>query len=153
MSNKNHKGQSMVEFAFIIPLFMLMCFGMIYGGIFFMDYLQYNRAAGAIARDISLLTDNAERNNIIKDINGKTSTNSTSTLEKYSTALTNLYSATFNVTPSTITDTTETITVKISFTADYKDLPNVLRTIGFPPESISPVVVTIPLRKDKKGSL
>ena len=143
MTTRNIKGQSIVEFAFVIPLFLVMCFAIIYGGIFFMDYLQYNRAAGTIARDISLSSDNNARNNIIADINS----NNPSTIKNYSTPLTHLYSANFNVTPSTVIDTTETITVTIKFTADYKDLPAILNTINFPPESITPVEVTIPLKK------
>ena len=35
------KGQTLVEFALLVPLFFAMCFGMIYGGIMFLDYLQY----------------------------------------------------------------------------------------------------------------
>ena len=48
------RGQSAVEFALIAPMFFLMCFGMIYAGILFMDYLQYNNAARDIARFASI---------------------------------------------------------------------------------------------------
>ena len=134
MSTKNHKGQSMVEFAFIIPLFMLMCFAIIYGGIFFMDYLQYNRTAGDIARDISLSSEE-RRESLIELSNNKKLNNLTGS---------DLYTVTSYV---KLDDSKENVIVEIKFKTNYGSLPAILSKINFPPESITPVVVEMPLKK------
>lgn len=54
------KGQSAVEFAFIVPFLIFIFLGLIYGGILFMDYLQYNNAARAIAREVAFTVRESE---------------------------------------------------------------------------------------------
>ena len=51
---KKHKGQSTVEFALILPLFLLMIFGIIYSGMMFHDYSTLNNIARASAREAAL---------------------------------------------------------------------------------------------------
>ena len=51
---KRQGGQSAVEFALMAPLVFALIFAMIYGGIMFMDYLNYNNYARTIAREVSL---------------------------------------------------------------------------------------------------
>ena len=51
---KRQRGQSMVEFAFIAPMVFLTIFGMIYGGIMFMDYMHYSNAVRTAARQIAV---------------------------------------------------------------------------------------------------
>ena len=50
---KQH-GQSLVEFALIIPMFTLFLFGLIYGGIMFRDFLDFSNEARAVARQIAV---------------------------------------------------------------------------------------------------
>ena len=113
-----------------------MCFGMIYGGILFMDYVQYNHAAGAIARDISLNIDDREQ--IIENINRQDA----ETIKNYSTKLTNLYDATFKAEENV----DNSVTVTISFTRNAT-LPTLLNKINFPPENLSAITVKMPLKK------
>ena len=45
-----------MEFALVAPFIILMILGMIYGGIMFIDYFNYNNQARTIAREISVAT-------------------------------------------------------------------------------------------------
>ncbi len=51
----------MVEFAFIAPMVFLMIFGMIYGGIMFMEYMHYSNAVRTAARQIAVVKGETER--------------------------------------------------------------------------------------------
>ncbi len=42
-------GQTMIEFAIILPTFLLLVVGMLYGGMMYMDYLTADRATGDCA--------------------------------------------------------------------------------------------------------
>ena len=50
----NQRGQSAVEFAFIVPFVMFIVLGGIYGGILFMDYMNYSNTARQLARAATL---------------------------------------------------------------------------------------------------
>ena len=58
---KEQQGQSMVEFALIAPIVFLMIFGMIWGGIMFMEYMHYSNAVRTAARQIAVMADDTER--------------------------------------------------------------------------------------------
>lgn len=47
------KGQSVVEFAIVLPLFLLFMFGIIYFGMAFADYMSLNDVARSCAREAS----------------------------------------------------------------------------------------------------
>lgn len=130
------KGQSLVEFALIIPFFFAMCFGMIYGGIMFLDYLQYNNASRAIARDISLTTTQNDRDRMKTDFENKSS-------ERIN-QLTNLYTATPKVDIST-----NDVTVTVKLERNEEDLPAVLNWINFPPKNLNPIKIVMPLETAK----
>ncbi len=51
---KKHKGQVIVEFALILPLFLLMMFGIIYSGLLFHDYSTLGNIARASAREAAI---------------------------------------------------------------------------------------------------
>ena len=63
--NKQH-GQSAVEFALMAPIVFLLIFAMIYGGIMFMDYLNFNNRARTIAREVALANETTRENLIDK---------------------------------------------------------------------------------------
>lgn len=46
----NQKGQSTVEFALILPLFLMILFGAIYGGMMFYDFWQVQSETDMMAR-------------------------------------------------------------------------------------------------------
>ena len=51
---KKLKGQVIVEFALILPLFLLIMYGIIYSGLLFYDYSTLNNIARASAREAAL---------------------------------------------------------------------------------------------------
>ena len=56
------RGQSAVEFALMAPIVFGIIFVMIYGGIMFMDYLNFNNYARTIAREVSLASADNRKN-------------------------------------------------------------------------------------------
>ena len=50
MRMERQKGQSMVEFAFILPLFVFIFLAIMYMGMLFADYLSFNDIARSAAR-------------------------------------------------------------------------------------------------------
>ena len=51
---KKHKGQVIVEFALVLPFFLLLMYGIIYCGILFYDYSTLNNIARASAREAAI---------------------------------------------------------------------------------------------------
>ena len=95
---KRQKGQSAVEFALMAPIVFTLILGMIYGGVMFMDYLNFNNHARMIARKVSLAKP-SERTELMNDYN------------KYTDKLAGVYKVSVNVT----TDD-EDVTVNVDFT-------------------------------------
>ena len=122
---KNQHGQATVEFAFIAALFMFIVLGMIYGGILFMDYLQYNNAARAIARDVAF-TKNTDK---------------TALETEYFKPITTLYTAKIeNITiPPDNSEVTIEISLKISQHMGLTDF------INFPPDELKKIIYTMPI--------
>ena len=127
------RGQSVIEFALIAPVFFLMCFGMIYAGILFMDYLNYNNAARSLARVASI--EGAEK--AISDKN------------QYITPLTDLYVIANDddiyIGPpkndnGTVIEATKDTDIEVIIQLKLKaDLPRILVDVGFPPEELKPI--------------
>ena len=126
------KGQSAVELALILPLFFTMCFGMIYGGMVFMDYLSLNNAARTVAREISLTADTTKQSELAADFERQVGNS-----EKQ---VTNLYTATSEVTPMAAY-----VKVKIDLTLNENNLPGLLTAINFPPKKLNPIEIVMPL--------
>lgn len=65
---KKQRGQVIVEFALILPLFLLMIFGLIYSGMLFHDYSTLSNVARSATREVALLSDtsNVDKINEIK---------------------------------------------------------------------------------------
>ena len=51
---KKRKGQSVVEFALVLPLFLLIMFGVIYTGMLFHDYITLSNIARTSAREAAV---------------------------------------------------------------------------------------------------
>ena len=51
---RKHKGQAIVEFALVLPLFLLLMYGIIYSGMMFHDYSTLSNIARASAREAAL---------------------------------------------------------------------------------------------------
>lgn len=58
---RKQQGQSAVEFALMAPIIFMMIFGMIYGGIMFMQYMHYSNAVRTAARQIAVIRNSTDR--------------------------------------------------------------------------------------------
>ncbi|MBO6293857.1 MAG: pilus assembly protein [Selenomonas sp.] len=134
---KGQKGQSVVEFALVLPIFLLIILGVLYGGLAYADYLQYSTAVREAARDISV-KDSANRSAIVSGL----SNNNATIVERYADPLTKLYKATFSVRPfvrnqdgsETVTDinSADFVTVKAEFVLNNTNisvLPATLKAV------------------------
>ena len=54
---KKNKGQSLVEFALILPLFLFLVFAIIYCGMLFHDYSSLSSIARSAAREAAIMTE------------------------------------------------------------------------------------------------
>ena len=68
---RKQRGQSAVEFALMAPIVFAVIFATIYGGIMFMDYLNFNNYARTIAREVSLAQTTSDRDYLVKKYNAK----------------------------------------------------------------------------------
>ena len=120
----------MVEFAFILPGLIFIFLGLVYGGILFMDYIQYNNAARAIARAAAF---------------AKTEEMSEDALEeKYFNPLTSLYKATLS---PIVSDNKE---VKVTITFERKVQLGFFDIIGFPPQKLKDIVYIMPIEQNSQ---
>ena len=107
---KRQKGQVIIEFALILPLFLILLFGIIYCGMLFYDYISLSNIARSAAREAAIVQtlDDAQK--------GKIENYYT---KKMSSLLTSLY------TPSTDpSDPTSTYTIKVSEDYGEDGTPN-----------------------------
>jgi len=148
MDRIRQRGQATVEFALILPLFILITFGAIYGGMVFMDYLQYSNAARAMARDISV-ADTDKRSTMASNRSSYVNTSvkpyqyGNDALKNYVSPNTSLYSMTSAV---TIADDEVKVVISIDMNSSTL-LPNILRSAGWPPENMQ-IVYQMPVEPD-----
>ncbi len=135
---KGQKGQSMVEFALIVPLVLLLVLGMIYGGFAYADYLQYSNAVRDAARDIAV-QETTERASIAA---GLDKNSNAEVVRRYADPLTKLYKATFYVEPDPPGDINEArfVTVRVSFELN--------KAVSVLPERLADLRCTMPIEKE-----
>ena len=51
---RKQRGQAIVEFALVLPFFLMLCFGIIFAGLLFSDYLTLSNLARESARAASI---------------------------------------------------------------------------------------------------
>lgn len=129
------KGQSIVEFALIIPLVLLVIMGMIYGAFAYADYLQCTTSVREAARNIAMQTTKEKRSQKAASL----------TNNSYQPALykAKLYTEEYAVTVTEPTDANPG-TVEVSATLQRKDN---IRIIVLP-ERLGPVKCTMPIEPD-----
>lgn len=135
MQSSSQKGQSLVEFAFIVPFIMFLFLALIYGGILFLDFIQYNNAARSIARDAAFSSKSSFDDSDISSFKQKFN------------PLSSLYSPELivqkNLESSTVTVKillTRSIDLNLFFALSSDD-------IGFPPKNLKPIVFTMPIEQ------
>lgn len=140
------KGQSMVEFALIVPLFLLLIIGMIYGGFAYADYLQYSTAVREAARDIAI-QNKEERDALLTGL----SNNTAGTIGRYASPLTNFYRPRFSArlieknTPSSDGDSESQTKIRFVEVSVVLDLD---QDISILPERLGPLQCTMPIEQE-----
>ena len=123
------RGQSVVEFALVIPLFALFLFGLIYGGIMFLQWLNMSNDSRAEARRYAVMTkEQLEQETFPKTVTGE---------ERFGS----FYTVTQKIWIENDSSTSKPkdVVVSIELERDNKDLPNVLRWMNWPPEKLKPL--------------
>lgn len=137
----NQRGQASIEFAFIVPFVMFIILGGIYAGILFMDYIQYNNAARAIARDIAI------------DKSYKTETANATVVNnlktKYFNPLTSLYTATLE--KPVKDEENKQVKVTIILKMPDENRLGLFDYIGFPPKELKHINYVMPIERDLRG--
>lgn len=146
---KRQRGQTMVEFALMVPFMALFIFGMIYGGAMFMQYLNFSNEARQIAREISVLENVDSREYIIQTKYGATT--EFARFYKATRTISYTYEKKTNE-DGTTTDEDDTtkpvdVVVKVTFERNNEDLPWILYKVGFPPQTINPIIYQMRLEK------
>ena len=134
------RGQSAVEFAFIVPIALFIILGGIYGGILFMDYMNYSNTARQLARDATFKN--------VEDIYKPTLDEDAAilykpelyivpkdTLESVNNRLEQLHLEKLNPQDNSRT-------VVILLTRKFK--LGLFDFINFPPENLKPIIYTMP---------
>ena len=144
---RKQRGQSAVEFALMAPIIFMMIFGMIYGGIMFMQYMHYSNAVRTAARQIAVSTE-AKRESMKSD------------QEKWLTELwkkeagVKFYEPTVNINivtnPATDdTDQSRDVVINVTFVR-AASIPVILDMVDFPPKSIK--ALQYRMRVEEAGS-
>lgn len=130
------KAQSSVEFAFIVPFLVFLFLALVYGGLLFIDYIQYNNAARAIARAAAF------ENKIVFDDTDKIA------FEKRFSPLTSLYSPKISDLKKSPDGLSVTVSIELTRSLDlrlfhfsYSDNLD----FEFPPKHLKSIVYTMPI--------
>lgn len=125
------RGQTLVEFALMAPMMFLLIFAMIYGGVMFVDYMNLNNDARALARRIAV-ADTTTRAELMDKYS---ETSADSSLKRfYDIKMTAAYGY---AETDTKKETPIDAVVTVTFNRDNKDLPWIVYKVGFPPENFA----------------
>lgn len=147
---KKQRGQSVVEFAFIVPMFALFLFGLIYGGTMFLQYLNLCNEARANARHYAIMTEEQLKSNLGDPYPTETNPKDLENSDRIGS----FYNVTQKVWVETKTDedtkktTLEDVVVEVEFARNNDDLPNVLNWMGWPPEKLRPLYYRMRIEQD-----
>ncbi len=140
---KRQRGQSALEFALMSPLILLIVFGAIYGGIMFLQFMNYSNEARTIAREIAVasttpgIDGKSERTKKVERYNGVAANSEGEILGgiykvTLTTTLLKKDETTEELVPTTSNDT-EADEVGVRFEFDHgHDFP-----FGFPPRTFA----------------
>lgn len=136
---KTQRGQSVVEFAFVVPMFTLFLFGLIYGGTMFLQYFNLSNDARAEARRIAVMTSDKRKVELGDPYPTVTNPKVKTNPERFGSF--------YNVTQKIWVTTTEPdadgkteledVVVRVEFERDNNDLPNVLKAFNWPPKEFA----------------
>ena len=131
---RRQQGQSVVELAFVLPLFTLFLFGLIYGGIMFLQYFNLSNDSRAEARRIAVMDSDKRKAALGTPYPTATNPKVTTNPERFGT----FYNVTQKIWVTTDADSElEDVIVRVEFNRDNEDLPNVLKPFDWPPKEFA----------------
>ena len=151
---KRQRGQTLVEFALMAPIMFLLIFGMIYGGVMFVDYMNLNNDARALARQIAV-ADASTRKELMELYSEDAIKNHEESDDKddpIPASFKRFYNIKMIADYGYEEEDTEKTTpidaiVTVNFERDNKDLPWIVYKVGFPPEKFA---ITYRMRLEKQ---
>ena len=130
------RGQSLVEFALIIPLFALFLFGLIYGGLMFYQYFNLSNDSRATARQYAVMTEPQIKQALGDPLPTVANPKVVTGERRFGTF--------YNVTQKIWIDYDDSkppkpkdVVVYVEFNRSNKDLPRVLTMFNWPPETFA----------------
>ena len=133
---KKQRGQTLVEFALMAPMIFLLVFAMIYGGVMFMDYLNFCNEARTLARKIA-----------VADTNTRAELMATYNTDK-GEEFARFYKVNMTAAYSPNAEKPVDAVVTVTFYRNNEDLPWVVYKIGFPPQTFK-IVYSMKLEKER----
>ena len=153
----NQKGQSLIEFALIVPTLIFLFLAIIYMGITFLDYTQYNNAARDMARDIALTNGDGGKDTLKKNINNAKSVNDEH-LKQYISPITDGFiEPKFTVSfldsnSKEKANAKDAINVQVKVDLTVKGLPQPLKDLNVLPEKLKTLTYKMRLEKTQTMS-
>lgn len=142
---RKQRGQSAIEFALMAPIIFMMIFGMIYGGIMFMEYMHYSNAVRTAARQIAVVKNTTQRESMRKSQEDwlKQLWNEEVNIKFYTpTPTVTLVPTEVEVIEEDGVTTTkikgQDVVIDVTFERE-KNLPVILEMIDFPPKTIKTI--------------
>ena len=129
---RRQQGQSAVEFALMAPIVFMMIFGMIWGGIMFMEYMHYSNAVRTAARVIAVADADKRAQRITEQYDFLNKAYEEEITVKF-------YKPNVNISYYPSESEPVDVVVEVAFYMEdstYNSLPNILKWMDFPPRSI-----------------
>ena len=128
MKKLKQKGQAVIEFAVVLPLFVLFLFGIIYSGMLFYDYISLSNLARSAARE-GAIVQNFDNNSSVR----------TQIETYYSTKTKSLLTQLYEPVPYSASDSTKIVKVEL--------------VTGDPAYEDNSIVVTINMQRNVSSGL
>ena len=128
------RGQSLVEFALILPMFALLLFGLIYGGIMFLQWLNMSNDSRAEARRYAVMTESQIKEALGDPLPTETNPKAFTGADRFGS----FYKVTqkFWIENDSSTAKPKDVVVTLELERNNDDLPNILRWMDWPPEKL-----------------
>lgn len=131
------RGQSVVEFALVIPMFALLLFALIYGGIMFLQWFNMSNDSRAEARRYAVMTKEQLQQELGDPLPTKANPKSFTGAERFGS----FYTVTqkFWIEYDSSTSKPKDVVVLVELERVNNDLPSILNRFDWPPEKLKPL--------------
>ena len=131
------RGQSLVEFALIIPLFALFLFGLIYGGLMFYQYFNLSNDSRATARQYAVMTEPQIKQALGDPLPTVANPKVVTGERRFGTFYNVTQKIWIEYDESTTPHVAKDVVVRVEFNRSNNDLPRILAMFNWPPETFA----------------